>query len=131
MEEGVAARPLDIDLVWIHGYDFPVYRGGPLFHADRLGLGRIHQAILGFQARLGPECWVPAPLLERLANEGRGFYGTTEHAPAPDHTMETSRTNLERLFAPTSVAVVGASISRQSRLSSHVALGSFWAMYFR
>jgi 3-hydroxyacyl-CoA dehydrogenase len=74
LEEGIAPRPLDIDMVWIHGYDFPSYRGGPMFYADELGLERVHRAILDLQTRLGPECWTPTPLLERLAKEGSGFY---------------------------------------------------------
>ncbi|HYW02796.1 MAG TPA: 3-hydroxyacyl-CoA dehydrogenase NAD-binding domain-containing protein [Gammaproteobacteria bacterium] len=74
LEEGIAARPLDIDIVWIYGYGFPVYRGGPMFWADQVGLGKIHDAILKYRDRLGPEYWTPAPLLERLAKEGKGFY---------------------------------------------------------
>ncbi len=75
LEEGVAARPLDIDMVWIHGYGFPAHRGGPMFYADEVGLSRIHTAILDFQERVEPTSWVPSPLLERLAKSGSGFYG--------------------------------------------------------
>ena len=75
LEEGIAARPIDIDIVWIYGYGFPVYRGGPMFWADQVGLSTIYQAILKYRDQFGPEYWEPAPLLERLAKEGKGFYG--------------------------------------------------------
>ncbi|HEX7045907.1 MAG TPA: 3-hydroxyacyl-CoA dehydrogenase NAD-binding domain-containing protein [Burkholderiales bacterium] len=75
LEEGIAARPLDIDIVWIYGYGFPVYRGGPMFWADQVGLDTIYQAILKYRKQFGAEYWEPAPLLERLAKEGKGFYG--------------------------------------------------------
>ena len=75
LEEGIAARPLDIDIVWIYGYGFPVYRGGPMFHADQIGLKTIYDAILKYRAQVGAEYWEPAPLLEKLAQEGKGFYG--------------------------------------------------------
>lgn len=74
LEEGIASRPLDIDIVWIYGYGFPAYRGGPMFWADQVGLARIYDAILRYRDRLGPAYWTPAPLLERLAKEGKGFY---------------------------------------------------------
>jgi len=73
LEEGIAARPLDIDMIWIHGYGFPAYRGGPMFWADQVGLPGILEAVRGFHDRLGGTHWRPAPLLERLAAEGRGF----------------------------------------------------------
>jgi 3-hydroxyacyl-CoA dehydrogenase len=74
LEDGTVARPLDVDLIWIHGYDFPVYRGGPLFFADQVGLRTIYDAIVEYQKRVGPPHWSPAPLIERLVKEGRGFY---------------------------------------------------------
>ena len=74
LEEGIAARPLDIDIVWIYGYGFPVYRGGPMFYADQVGLKTVHEAILKYQDQVGAEYWKPAPLLEKLAREGKGFY---------------------------------------------------------
>ena len=74
LEEGVASRPHDVDIVWIYGYGFPVYRGGPMFWADEVGLEGIHQAILRYRDTVGAEYWQPAPLLERLAKEGRRFY---------------------------------------------------------
>jgi 3-hydroxyacyl-CoA dehydrogenase len=74
LEEKVAERPLDIDMIWIHGYGFPIYRGGPMFFADQVGLPLIHERICRYRDRLGQQRWAPAPLIARLANEGRGFY---------------------------------------------------------
>jgi len=74
LEEGVAARPLDIDVVWIYGYGFPVYLGGPMFYADQIGLKNIYDAMLKYKELVGAEYWTPAPLLEKLAKEGKGFY---------------------------------------------------------
>ena len=74
LEEGIAARPGDVDIVWIHGYGFPAYLGGPLFYADQVGLGAVYDAILRYRETVGPEFWEPSPLLARLAKEGKGFY---------------------------------------------------------
>lgn len=74
LEEGIAARPLDIDAVWLFGYGFPRHRGGPMFYADEVGLTVIHDAILRYGEKHGTEFWTPAPLLVRLAREHRGFY---------------------------------------------------------
>jgi 3-hydroxyacyl-CoA dehydrogenase len=80
LAEGVAARPVDIDMVWLHGYGFPRWRGGPMFWADQVGLPKVLQAILGYRERLGPDFWTPAPLLQQRANCGAGFYpGATTH----------------------------------------------------
>ncbi|HEY0837110.1 MAG TPA: 3-hydroxyacyl-CoA dehydrogenase NAD-binding domain-containing protein [Azospirillum sp.] len=73
LEEGIAARSLDIDAIWIHGYGFPSYRGGPMFWADRIGLKTVHEAVRRFHDTLGGKQWEPSPLLERLAREGKGF----------------------------------------------------------
>ena len=74
LEEKIVARPLDIDIVWIYGYGFPVYRGGPMFYADQIGLKTVYDAVLKYQKQVGAEYWTPAPLLERLVKEGKGFY---------------------------------------------------------
>lgn len=74
LKEGIAARPHDIDVVWIYGYGFPAYLGGPMFYADTVGLKKIYEAILKYNDTVGPEYWTPSPLLEKLANEGKGFY---------------------------------------------------------
>jgi 3-hydroxyacyl-CoA dehydrogenase len=71
LEEGVALRASDVDVVWCAGYGFPRYRGGPLFHADTIGLKAVHDGILRYRDIFGSMHWQPAPLLARLANEGR------------------------------------------------------------
>ena len=69
LEEGIALRASDIDVVWVYGYGWPVYRGGPMFHADEIGVDRIVARMKELEAAHGEE-WRPAALLERLANEG-------------------------------------------------------------
>lgn len=73
LEEGIAARALDVDIIWIYGYGFPAYRGGPMFWADQIGLSKVLDAVKGYQATLGGAQWRPAPLLERLVAEGKSF----------------------------------------------------------
>jgi 3-hydroxyacyl-CoA dehydrogenase len=74
LEEGIASRPLDIDIIWINGYGFPAYKGGPMFWADQIGLQNIYEAYLKYADQFGQHYWQPAPLLEKLAKEGKGFY---------------------------------------------------------
>ncbi len=71
LEEGVAMRASDVDVVWCAGYGFPRYRGGPLFYADTIGLKTVYDGILKYRDQFGPMHWEPAPLLPRLASEGR------------------------------------------------------------
>ncbi len=73
LEEGIAQRPSDIDIVYVYGYAFPSAKGGPMFYADHVGLKNVYDTILRFQKELGPEYWQPAPLLEKLAKEGSSF----------------------------------------------------------
>jgi 3-hydroxyacyl-CoA dehydrogenase len=73
LEEGVAARSSDIDIVYVAGYGFPDFRGGPMFYADTVGLANILRAMRGFAKGYRPDAWEPAPLLQRLAAENRGF----------------------------------------------------------
>lgn len=75
LEEGIAARPLDVDVIWIYGYGFPVYRGGILFWADSVGLKTIYDKVSQIHQETGSDTWKPAALLEKLAKEGKGFYG--------------------------------------------------------
>jgi 3-hydroxyacyl-CoA dehydrogenase len=72
LEEGIALRSSDIDIVWINGYGFPVYRGGPMFWADSVGLDKIYETICQYRDSQG-QFWKPSPLLERLAKDGKGF----------------------------------------------------------
>ena len=71
LEEGVALRASDIDVVWTSGYGFPRYRGGPMFYADSIGLKTLYDGMLKYREQLGPMHWQPAPLLRRLVEEGR------------------------------------------------------------
>jgi 3-hydroxyacyl-CoA dehydrogenase len=74
VDEGVVSRASDVDVVWLTGYGFPRFRGGPLFYADRLGLEHILGRIKALRDRFGAAYWTPSPALERLAATGRGFY---------------------------------------------------------
>jgi 3-hydroxyacyl-CoA dehydrogenase len=73
LDEGIALRASDIDVVYVYGYGFPVYRGGPMFWADSQGLSTVLDKIRGFHAAGYGEVWQPAPLIEKLAAEGKGF----------------------------------------------------------
>lgn len=73
LEEGIAARPGDIDVVWINGYNWPAWRGGPMFWADSVGLDVIVKRLQEQAAETGDKALEPAPLLRRLAAEGKGF----------------------------------------------------------
>jgi len=76
IDEGVVSRASDVDVVWLAGYGFPRYRGGPLFYADRLGAKHVLERIRALRERFGAAYWTPAPALERLAAAGRGFYSS-------------------------------------------------------
>ena len=73
LEEGIATRPVDIDIIWIYGYGFPVYRGGPMFYADLIGTKSVYDVMQRLHETHG-ELLKPAPLLARLAKDGKGFY---------------------------------------------------------
>jgi 3-hydroxyacyl-CoA dehydrogenase len=73
LEEKIAIRASDIDVVWVYGYGWPVYRGGPMFWADAVGLRTLRDRMLEFKKKTGDAFWTPAPLLDRLASEGKGF----------------------------------------------------------
>jgi 3-hydroxyacyl-CoA dehydrogenase len=72
LEEGVAQRSSDIDLIYVNGYGFPAWRGGPMFYADIVGLAKVYERICEFHRQHG-EFWTPAPLLKRLVDEGKSF----------------------------------------------------------
>lgn len=72
LEEKIAQRPSDIDVVWVNGYGFPIYRGGPMFYADTVGLAKILSTIESYQSKYG-EDWAPAPLLKQLVSENKSF----------------------------------------------------------
>ena len=73
LEEGIAYRPGDIDVIWVYGYGWPVWRGGPMFYADSVGLKHIRDRLALYAERSGDATLKPAPLIERLAAEGQGF----------------------------------------------------------
>jgi 3-hydroxyacyl-CoA dehydrogenase len=75
LEEGIALRASDIDMVYLTGYGFPPYRGGPMFYADTVGLDKVLASIKRFQEGYQGGQWQPAPLLVKFANEGRRFNG--------------------------------------------------------
>jgi 3-hydroxyacyl-CoA dehydrogenase len=72
LEEGKAIRSSDIDVIWVNGYNWPVYRGGPMFMADQIGLPVVLEKMRAFQTQFGDD-WKPASLLETLAAEGKRF----------------------------------------------------------
>ena len=72
LDDGIALRASDIDIVYVHGYGFPKYRGGPMYYADQVGLADIYRDILSLHQEYG-EVWRPAPLLKKLAEEGSSF----------------------------------------------------------
>jgi 3-hydroxyacyl-CoA dehydrogenase len=73
LDEKIAIRASDIDVIWVYGYGWPVYRGGPMFWADQIGLRALRDKMAEFQKASGDAFWTPAPLLNRLADEGKGF----------------------------------------------------------
>jgi 3-hydroxyacyl-CoA dehydrogenase len=77
LQEGIAARASDIDVVYLTGYGFPRTRGGPMFHADQVGLGEVLRRVREFARNPhgDPGFWTPAPLLEHLAESGGKFEG--------------------------------------------------------
>ena len=79
LEDGIASRAGDIDMVYLTGYGFPIHRGGPMLYADQVGLFNVAQAMKRFQRnpRDDAKFWEPAPLLARLAAEGKTFNPTT------------------------------------------------------
>ncbi|NRR34348.1 enoyl-CoA hydratase/isomerase family protein [Oxalobacteraceae bacterium] len=75
LEEGIAMRASDIDMVYLTGYGFPLFRGGPMFYADTVGLPNVLDAIEKYSKGHQGQAWKPAPLLVKLAAEGKGFNG--------------------------------------------------------
>jgi 3-hydroxyacyl-CoA dehydrogenase len=81
VDEGIALRPLDVDVTLVQGYGFPRWRGGPMKYADMLGLDQILADIRQFAAQ-DPLFWQPAPLLVQLLDEGRNFDSLNQAAAA-------------------------------------------------
>jgi 3-hydroxyacyl-CoA dehydrogenase len=72
LDEGLALRASDIDIIYIYGYGFPAFRGGPMWFGDREGLDRVYERVRQFEKEHG-ESWKPAPLLKQLAESKRTF----------------------------------------------------------
>jgi 3-hydroxyacyl-CoA dehydrogenase len=75
VEDRIAQRSSDIDIVYLNGYGFPAWRGGPMFYADQVGLSEVARALrhIALQPHVDKTFWTPAPLLARLAEEGKTF----------------------------------------------------------
>jgi 3-hydroxyacyl-CoA dehydrogenase len=86
LEEGIALRAVDIDIIYLNGYGFPAHRGGPMWYADTVGLKKVYERICDFQRRLG-SWWEPAPLLRHLAEQGKTF---ADHSSGQSATALTS-----------------------------------------
>jgi 3-hydroxyacyl-CoA dehydrogenase len=72
LEQGIALRAVDLDIIYLHGYGFPAYRGGPMWYADTVGLKKVYDRIAEFHQQHG-ELWEPAPLLQQFAAQGKLF----------------------------------------------------------
>jgi 3-hydroxyacyl-CoA dehydrogenase len=73
LDEGIALRASDIDVVYVYGYGWPVYRGGPMHYANSLGLDKVLQKLRHYQELTGSDFWEPSPLLVSLAEKGERF----------------------------------------------------------
>ena len=73
LEEGIAQRPSDIDVVYVYGYAFPTAKGGPMHYADHVGLKNVYDKINEFRSRYGEQYWKPSALLEKLAGQDKTF----------------------------------------------------------
>lgn len=82
LDEGIATRASDIDLIWVYGYGFPVYRGGPMFYADQIGLAEVRDKLNVFAQETGDPTLEPAPLLLKFAAGNRDFASLNEKKAA-------------------------------------------------
>jgi len=73
LEDGIAQRPSDIDVVFTNGYAFPVFRGGPMHYADAVGIKKVYDSICSYRDQFGEAIWKPSALLAQLASEGKTF----------------------------------------------------------
>lgn len=82
LEEAIATRPSDIDLVWLYGYGWPIYRGGPMYWADQVGLKNVADRLAFYAKETNDPSLEPAPLLRRLVEQGKGFASLASGAKA-------------------------------------------------
>jgi 3-hydroxyacyl-CoA dehydrogenase len=82
LEDSIASRAVDLDIIYLNGYGFPAYRGGPMWYADTVGLKNVYQRVIEFREQHG-DVWEPAPLLESLAKEGKLFSDFHREKPTP------------------------------------------------
>jgi 3-hydroxyacyl-CoA dehydrogenase len=82
LQEGIAIRASDIDVIWVNGYGWPVYRGGPMYYADQIGLPNVVAALQRFRTEDHDDFWEPAQLLTKLAAEGKGFGSIADQEPS-------------------------------------------------
>ncbi|MDN7749085.1 3-hydroxyacyl-CoA dehydrogenase NAD-binding domain-containing protein [Burkholderia gladioli] len=75
LEEGIASKASDIDMVYLTGYGFPLWRGGPMLYADTVGLYNVERAMRRYAAGANGDAWQPAPSIAKLAAAGKGFNG--------------------------------------------------------
>src|SRR5690606_36514763 len=80
LDEGIAYRPGDIDVVWVYGYGWPVWRGGPMYYGDQVGLAYVRDQLREYARRSGDKNLEPSAYLTRLADEGRGFASSADGA---------------------------------------------------
>jgi len=80
LEEGIATRPSDIDVIWINGYGWPAWTGGPMHYADSVGLKHIAERLAHYAEQTGNASLKPAAMLQRLAVAGQGFAATGKAA---------------------------------------------------
>ena len=73
LDEGIASRAIDIDVIFVNGFGWPAWRGGPMFWADRMGLKTVRDKLAHYAATTGDPNMIPSPLIERLAAEGGSF----------------------------------------------------------
>ncbi|MDB5573734.1 MAG: 3-hydroxyacyl-CoA dehydrogenase, partial [Tardiphaga sp.] len=73
LDEKIASRPSDIDVIWLYGYGWPIYRGGPMFYADQVGLKHVADRLSHYAKETNDPSLEPALLLKKLADEGKTF----------------------------------------------------------
>ena len=91
LEEGVAQRASDIDVIWVNGYGWPVYRGGPMFWADSIGLDEVVSAYDRYSSLLGSEDWTAADSLRTMASGGKKVHGIAGFNPRPSQAGPRQR----------------------------------------